>query len=181
MRIRQVKPAFWTDGRIAKIPAPIRLFYIGLWMVADDSGWFRWDAAQLGAELYSFEPLRRREKNVALWGDVLEGEGRIKRYPCGHAYIPTMTDHQRMSAATKRVKTFEKEHDKCIAAEVSGRQRASADPRPERNVSPTETELSSNRSVKGIGSARARELRPMKSSPAVMEMAQHMKNKPTND
>ena len=52
MRIRQVKPAFWTDARIAALPAPARLFYIGLWMVADDAGWLRWDPSQIANELY---------------------------------------------------------------------------------------------------------------------------------
>jgi hypothetical protein len=140
VRIRQVKPAFWTDDRIASLPAPVRLFYIGLWMVADDAGWFRWNGPQLGAELYSFEGRAKRERNVEQWGELLEGQGRIRRYPCGHSVIPTMTDHQRMSAATKRVKTYEREHEKCVAADARGNLRQSADARPVGNVSPTGTE-----------------------------------------
>jgi len=154
MRIRQVKPAFWTDGRMASLPAQARLFYIGLWMLADDSGWFRWDIAQIGAELYSFEPRKRRERNVAAWGDVLEADGRIARYPCGHGWIPTLTDHQRMSAATKRVKTFETEHQRC-AGESSGKQRTPADPRPVRNVSPTGTERANGNVTDSVAPTRA--------------------------
>lgn len=140
MRIRQVKPAFWTDARIASLPAPIRLFYIGLWMVADDAGWFRWDAPQLGAELFSFEGRTKRERYVERWGTELEAVGRIKRLPCGHSFIPTMTEHQRMAAATRRVNTVEREHEKCVSANFRGKQRTSADPRPERKGNGTEPE-----------------------------------------
>ncbi len=156
MRIRQVKPAFWTDVRIASLSAPIRLFYIGLWMVADDAGWFRWDGPQLGAELYSFEGRAKRERNVEQWGSILEDVGRIKRLPCGHSYIPTMTEHQRMSAATKRVKTYEREHEKCVAASFRGQQRTSADPHPVGNVSPSGTEPDGgNVSDLGAGARRS--------------------------
>jgi hypothetical protein len=41
VRIRQVKPAFWADSRLAELPERTRLFYIGLWMIADDAGWLR--------------------------------------------------------------------------------------------------------------------------------------------
>lgn len=139
---------------MASIPPAARLFYVGLWMLADDSGYFRWDVAQIGAELYSFEPRVRRERNVASWGDVLETAGRIERYPCGHAFIPTLTDHQRMSAATKRVKTFEREHERC-AADGSGHPRTPADPRPVGNVSPTGTGRANRNDMESVAPARA--------------------------
>lgn len=37
-RIRSIKPEFWTDGRMVKLPMAVRLFYIGLWNFADDWG-----------------------------------------------------------------------------------------------------------------------------------------------
>lgn len=36
MRIRQVKPDFFTDAVVSAWPPAARLFYIGLWTVADD-------------------------------------------------------------------------------------------------------------------------------------------------
>lgn len=112
MRIRQVKPAFWTDVRIASLPAPVRLFYIGLWMQADDAGWFRWDVPQIATELYGFESRARRERNVANFGDALEAAKRLTRLDCGHAVIPTLPGHQRLSGATKQVRTIANEHDR---------------------------------------------------------------------
>jgi hypothetical protein len=112
VRIRQVKPAFWTDVRIASLPAPVRLFYIGLWMQADDAGWFRWDVPQIGAELYSFEGRSKRERNVAAFGDALEDAQRLARLDCGHAFIPTLAGHQRLSGSTKQVRTIANEHER---------------------------------------------------------------------
>lgn len=137
MRIRQVKPAFWTDSRVADLPPAARLFYIGLWMVADDAGWLRWDVAQLGAELFSFDARGEREANVSEWGDLLEVAGRIVRHACGHAHIPTLADHQRMAAATKRVTAVEREHQAC-PADSRGNPRTSAAPRSKPVIPDTE-------------------------------------------
>ncbi|MEN3012865.1 MAG: hypothetical protein ABDH34_08340 [Dictyoglomus thermophilum] len=35
---RQIKSDFWTDSDILKLKRDIRLFYIGLWQIAEDSG-----------------------------------------------------------------------------------------------------------------------------------------------
>lgn len=115
VRIRQVKPSFWSDVRMADLPAPVRLFYIGLWMQADDAGWLRWDVPQIAAELYGFESRGRRERNVAAFGDALEAAGRIARLDCGHAVIETMVGHQRLSSHTKQVLTVAREHDECVS------------------------------------------------------------------
>lgn len=37
-RIRTIKPEFWTDGKMVKISRCARLFYIGMWNFACDSG-----------------------------------------------------------------------------------------------------------------------------------------------
>lgn len=126
MRIRQVKPGFWTDVVISALPASARLFYIGLWMQADDSGWFRWDVPQIAAELYGFEPRTRRERNAVSFGDALEAAGRLRRLDCGHAYIATLERHQRLSGNTKQVHTFKREHDTSCMSRVYPRVPADA-------------------------------------------------------
>lgn len=114
MRIRQIKPAFFKDARIAELPAPVRLFYIGLWMLADDAGWLTWDAAEVGNELYGYEPRSRREKHALAYLADLDAAGRVVVHPCGHVSIPTFIEHQRLSGLTKQVRTTLKEHtDKC--------------------------------------------------------------------
>lgn len=110
-----MKPAFWTDSRVANLAAPVRLTYIGLWMVADDAGWFRWDVAQIANELYGYEARSRREKAVARHFEALVEAGRVVRYPCDHAQIPTMAGHQHLAGTTRRVTTVEAEHTKCPA------------------------------------------------------------------
>jgi hypothetical protein len=113
MRIRQVKPAFWTDAKVAALPPAVRLFYIGLWMEADDAGWFRWDLSQIANELYGYESRKKREREVTAYVDLLVRTGRVVIHPCGHAEVPTMTTHQHLSATTKQVKTFLREHADC--------------------------------------------------------------------
>lgn len=115
MRIRQVKPSFFKDPTMAGLSSAVRLFYIGLWLLADDAGWLRWDAAEAGNELYGYEPRSRRERNVVAYLDALLAEGRVILHDCGHLSIPKFSDHQRMSGLTKQVRTEWKEHDsRCL-------------------------------------------------------------------
>jgi hypothetical protein len=94
VRIRQVRQDFWTDEKLGRMPDPVRLFYIGLWCVADDKGWFRWDAARVAALLYPFRQGSARERSVTAWAAVLTESGRLVMHPCGCAEIPTLSRHQ---------------------------------------------------------------------------------------
>lgn len=113
MRIRQVKPAFWTDAVVAALPAPARLFYIGLWMVADDAGWLRWDPSQIANELYGYESRKRRERDVETYLALLVDAKRVVIHPCGHVEVPKLTTHQHLSVTSKQVRTIQKEHADC--------------------------------------------------------------------
>lgn len=97
MRIRQVRPEFFTDATMAALPAEVRLTYIGLWIVADDAGYLKWDIGQIGAVLFPYEPVKRRERHLAISADKLEAAGRLVRYECGCALIPTLSRHQRVT------------------------------------------------------------------------------------
>lgn len=121
MRIRQVKPSFFKDARIAELTPAVRLTYIGLWMLADDAGYYRWDAAEAGLELYGYESRGRREREVAahlaalVKADrvVLLSDPKFGYEACPHVFIPTLTDHQRFGGPTKRVTTYQREHADC--------------------------------------------------------------------
>lgn len=113
MRIRQIKPDFFRDREMAGLTADQREFYVGLWLEADDSGWLRWDVVQIGADLYPFRGATHRERQAAKWGDLLDGMGKIQRYACGHAYLPTFTKHQHFSGASKQVHTYRNDHARC--------------------------------------------------------------------
>lgn len=97
MRIRQVRPEFWTDETMAALPPAVRLFYIGLWNVADDAGWMEWRPSRIGAVLFPYETPRRREREIAAWSEALSGVGRLVIHPCDCAHIPTLTRHQRVA------------------------------------------------------------------------------------
>src|SRR5688500_9893628 len=106
MRIRQIKPAYWVDARVQKeLSAEEREIYIGLWMQADDAGWFECDAAVIGAELLRYEAVPEREDKIERTLARLAAIGRIQVLDCGHALVPTLTRHQRFAGKTKRVYT----------------------------------------------------------------------------
>jgi hypothetical protein len=97
MRIRQVRPEFWADETMARLPMAVRLFYIGLWNVADDGGWLVWRIPHIGAVLFPYDPARRRERQIEGWSTALVEAGRLDIHPCGCASIPTLPKHQRVS------------------------------------------------------------------------------------
>lgn len=97
MRIRQVRPEFWSDETMAGLPMAVRLFYIGLWNVADDAGWLPWRIPHIGAVLFPYEPARRRERQIEEWGNALVGAGRLVLHDCGCAQVPTLSRHQRVT------------------------------------------------------------------------------------
>ncbi len=127
MRIRQVKPAFWTDEVTARLidPEDSGLFYIGLWMQADDAGYLRWRPSEIAAELYPYRPVEERELAVLRHKIRLEELGRLRVFKCGHGVIPNLPDHQRLAGPTHRVYTVRDEHARCHP-------RSPAGPRPVR-------------------------------------------------
>ena len=96
MRIRQVRPEFFTDAVVSRLPTDVRLTYIGLWCVADDAGWMTWDVSQIGAQLYPYQSVHVRERRIEKAGEALRGVGRLTLEPCGCALIPHLVDHQRI-------------------------------------------------------------------------------------
>lgn len=149
MRIRQIKPEFFRDREMAALTADQREFYVALWMEADDSGFLRWDVAQIAADVYPFRGMSKRERQVTDWGALLEEMGKLLRWECGHAFLPNLTSHQRFSGSTKQVHTFKNEHAiKCPPQEPAGTRenpQNPAVPRPERNG----TELGKERGGSG--------------------------------
>ncbi len=54
-RKRIIDPEFWSDEEIGQWSFPARLFYIGLWNFADDSGRFKAANALLKAQIFSYD------------------------------------------------------------------------------------------------------------------------------
>lgn len=113
VRIRQIKPEFWKDAKLAALTEGARLFFVGTWSLADDAGWLRWSVPEMAAELYPFESRRMRERRVEKHGAALAAIGRIHYHDCGHAVIPKMPAHQHLAGTTRRVTTIYAEHVLC--------------------------------------------------------------------
>lgn len=116
-RIRQIKPSWFLDKELRRgTSADAREFYIGLWMIADDEGYLVWDVERIGAELYPYDGVARRERNVESWAKSLETLNpetpHLRVYSCGHASVPKMKAHQRI--AGNRTTTIRDRHrDAC--------------------------------------------------------------------
>jgi len=114
MRIRQVKPSFFGDKAMGKLDDSTKLFYIGLWLQADDAGWLEWNEERFAAELYPYLfPTSRRETKITKAAMNLASMLRVIRFSCGHALIPSLTKHQRFGGPTKRVHTTLMNHGRC--------------------------------------------------------------------
>jgi hypothetical protein len=97
MRIRPIKPEFWEDEEIASWPEGTRLFYIGLWNIADDAGYFVESPVKIAGALYRYQPRARRERLVRDRLDFLVSRGKVQRLGlCGCAWMPSMTKHVRI-------------------------------------------------------------------------------------
>lgn len=104
LRIRQVKPAFWSDAKLLRLPLDVRLLYVGLWMVADDDGWFERDVEQIAVELHMREAFVRKATAALVACE------RVVEHECGHSVIPHLAEHQRLSVESRRVRTVHREH-----------------------------------------------------------------------
>ena len=54
-RIRTIKPQFWLDENLGAISRDVRLLYIGLWNLSDDTGVFRWRPLQIKAQIFPYD------------------------------------------------------------------------------------------------------------------------------
>lgn len=122
MRIRQIKPAWWLDKALqTRLTADAREFYIGLWMLADDAGWLKWDVSRVAAELYPYRSSHSRESRVQRWAIQLTSldpdAPHLVIEDCGHAHIPKLTEHQRLGG--RPVETVRDAHARVCARSIA--------------------------------------------------------------
>lgn len=100
MRIRSIKPEFFRDpDTTGRWPAELKLFYIGMWMFADDEGRFPWEPDLIAADLYPYE----RGADVAGLLTQLRDAGRALRYEAGgraYGFLPKFSRHQKINRPT---------------------------------------------------------------------------------
>ncbi|MEV8338496.1 hypothetical protein [Leucobacter sp. NPDC077196] len=94
-KIRTIKPDFWTDGDIIRLPYEARLFYIGMWNHACDRGHLPDDPFGLKLKILPADPVDGDELV-----DKLVASGRVTRISLEddrrYLLIPRFTDHQRI-------------------------------------------------------------------------------------
>ena len=112
MRIRSIKPAFWSDKRVAALPVSAQLTFIGLWQLADDGGWICWDLEQACAEMRPYWGVKAREKAVAADVAALVSSGMVARHePCGCLQVVNLEAHQRVvGTKTYRARDAHRKH-----------------------------------------------------------------------
>ena len=92
-----MRPEFWSDPVMGRLPYPCRLFYIGLWNVADDGGYMDWDPEGIGAVLLPYEAPAKRVRLIGDWAEQLVTARRLVILDCGCAVVPTLPKHQRIT------------------------------------------------------------------------------------
>lgn len=93
MKIRSVRPEFFSDTRMASLSSAARILYIGLWCIADDEGRGRYLPKQIEGEVFPNEQV----DIVGLLAELLDSE-RIVPYQVGeevYFHIPKFAVYQK--------------------------------------------------------------------------------------
>lgn len=95
MRTRLIRPEFFSDSKIADLDKVCRLFYIGLWTLCDDDGYFVWELREIGAALFPYDPEPGRLEEISTnLASLIEIE-RVRKLSCGrHGIVPTLRQHR---------------------------------------------------------------------------------------
>lgn len=98
MRIRSIKPEFWEDENIAKLPPYARLLFIALWQLADRNGVFEYRPDWIQIKVFPYESKEVVDSSKLL--ETLVNSGFLTKYDHNgteYCIIPTFTEHQRIS------------------------------------------------------------------------------------
>ncbi len=94
MRTRLIRPGFFSDETLARVSVATRLFYIGLWTLCDDAGYFEVRPREIAASLFPYDAQARRAKVVQKGLEELQTLERVELLECGqHGIVPTLPRH----------------------------------------------------------------------------------------
>lgn len=102
-RIRAIKPEFWADEDIAKLPRDARLLFIGTWNLADDYGILKSNLKWIKAQLFPYDD-DLRINQVSQWVDQLVKARMLLPFSIdeeGYLYIRTFKTHQKIDRPSK--------------------------------------------------------------------------------
>ncbi len=102
-RIRTIKPQFWLDENLGKLPRDVRLLYIGLWNLCDDTGVFEYRPERIKVQLFPYD-IDLTGDTVLSWLEQLCKTGDVLKFGSnGYSYgfIPTFSKHQEIKKPSK--------------------------------------------------------------------------------
>mgnify|MGYP003483570330 FL=1 len=76
-RIRTIKPEFWVDEKLAKLPVYARLLFIGTWNFADDNGVLLANPVLMKSHIFPYEDIGI--STISEWIDMLVENGMLIR------------------------------------------------------------------------------------------------------
>ena len=76
-RIRTIKPEFWEDEKLAKLPVYARLLFIGTWNFADDNGVLLANPILMKSHIFPYEDIGI--STISEWIDMLVENGMLIR------------------------------------------------------------------------------------------------------
>ena len=76
-RIRTIKPEFWEDEKLAKLPVYARLLFIGTWNFADDNGALLANPVLMKSHIFPYEDIGI--STISGWIDMLVENGMLIR------------------------------------------------------------------------------------------------------
>lgn len=103
MRIRTIKPEFWSSPDVAALTYPARLTFIGLWNYADDEGRGVRDARLVKSAVWPLDD-EMTASEIEQHLQSMEARGMLASYTVGSRHyfeIPSWFDHQAISKPTE--------------------------------------------------------------------------------
>lgn len=123
-RIRTIKPKFWDDIKIGRLPRDARLLYIGLWTFADDLGVVIADPLWLKSKIFPYDQIQLQQ--LEAWLKVLEETGFISHLTVqseSFYYLPTFSRHQIINKPNFEDVNIRKELLDKLLSEITDRSR----------------------------------------------------------
>jgi hypothetical protein len=144
-RTRLVRPAFFSDELMARLPAWTRLVYVGLWTITDDAGYFERRPAEIAAELFRYDRPATRLRRVQVALDELVVAGRVTWLDCGeHGIVPTLPRYGVIKGGNHAYTSRERHESVCQLTLFRRRQAGFT-----RNALSTSTDVSQTSHVSG--------------------------------
>jgi hypothetical protein len=102
-RIRSIKPEFWNDQELARLPRDVRMLYLALWNHCDEQSRMQGDPRLVKSWCFPLDDDVTAEV-VNSWLDQLVACGKVVRYVengCVYLHLPKLGNHQKLDPRLK--------------------------------------------------------------------------------